>query len=75
MRSQRWEKHSAARRVQELNHRHALPKNEHNINHKTVVITANPDNMKLVGVPKNWVKHRKCDPSIVDENFMTNEII
>lgn len=32
----------------------------------SIVIKTNPDNMKLVGVPKKWLKDKKCDPAIVD---------
>ena len=31
--------------------------------------------MKLVGVPKKWLKDKKCDPAIVDESKVVDSVL
>ena len=42
------------------------------LNKNSIVITTNPANMKLMGVPKLWVKKQYCDRNIVDETNMND---
>lgn len=34
---------------------------------KNVRIRTNPKNMKLIGVPKEWVEKKYCDKNIIDQ--------